>query len=94
MISVKVAGDAAPPARDRRLASADGSGRERGRPIAAAIRAADLPGVIDVVPGAATVLVTFEPGSWSPADLADAAAPALAGRRRGADLRPGSGRRR
>jgi allophanate hydrolase subunit 1 len=39
--------------------------------IAAAIRAADLPSVIDVVPGAATVLVTFEPGSWSAAGLTD-----------------------
>ena len=39
--------------------------------IAAAIRAADLPGVIDVVPGAATVLVTFEPGSWAAPALTD-----------------------
>ena len=38
--------------------------------LAAAIRAAALPGVIDVVPGAATVLVSFEPGSWAAADLA------------------------
>jgi allophanate hydrolase subunit 1 len=50
--------------------------------VAAAIRSAELPGVIDVVPGAATVLVTFEPGSWSaPAltgRLAELAAPAAA----------------
>ncbi len=38
--------------------------------LAAAIRAAALPGVIDVVPGAVTVLVSFEPGSWAAADLA------------------------
>jgi KipI family sensor histidine kinase inhibitor len=39
--------------------------------IAAAIRAAALPGVLDVVPAAATVLVTVEPGSWVLADLAE-----------------------
>ena len=39
--------------------------------IAAAIRDAGLPGVIEVVPGAATVLVTFEPGSWLAAMLMD-----------------------
>ncbi len=39
--------------------------------VAAAIRAAGLTGLIDVVPGARTVLVTFEPGSWAPlAELA------------------------
>ena len=38
--------------------------------VAALIRAADLPGVIDVVPGAVTVLVSVEPGSWSLAGLA------------------------
>jgi KipI family sensor histidine kinase inhibitor len=38
--------------------------------LAVAIRGAALPGVIDVVPGAATVLVSFEPGSWAAADLA------------------------
>ncbi|HTA07825.1 MAG TPA: urea amidolyase family protein [Streptosporangiaceae bacterium] len=38
--------------------------------VAALIRAADLPGVIDVVPGAATVLVSVEPGSWDLARLA------------------------
>jgi KipI family sensor histidine kinase inhibitor len=43
-----------------------------GRPaaLAAAIRAAELPGVLDVIPGAATVLVTFEPGALHPDELA------------------------
>jgi KipI family sensor histidine kinase inhibitor len=43
-----------------------------GRPaaLAAAITAAAWPGVLDVIPGAATVLVTFEPGAFSPAELA------------------------
>ena len=39
--------------------------------IAAFIRAAALPGVIEVVPGAASVLVTIEPGTWATAALAD-----------------------
>jgi KipI family sensor histidine kinase inhibitor len=38
--------------------------------LAAAIRAADLPGVIDVVPGARTVLVSFEPASPARSELA------------------------
>jgi len=38
--------------------------------LAAVIRAAALPGVVDVVPGAVTVLVTFEPGSWAAGELA------------------------
>jgi KipI family sensor histidine kinase inhibitor len=38
--------------------------------IAAAIRAAALPGVVDVVPAARTVLVTIEPGSWELGGLA------------------------
>ena len=38
--------------------------------VAAAIRAAGLTGLIDVVPGARTVLVTFELGSWAPGELA------------------------
>ncbi|HTA01911.1 MAG TPA: carboxyltransferase domain-containing protein, partial [Streptosporangiaceae bacterium] len=50
-------------------ADQDGNGAAT---VAALIRAADLPGVIDVVPGAATVLVSVEPGSW--------ALPALAAR--------------
>jgi KipI family sensor histidine kinase inhibitor len=51
----------------------DGTGALSGNPagLAAAIRAAGLAGIIDVVPGARTVLVTFEPGSWSPGELAD-----------------------
>lgn len=45
----------------------EGNGPAR---IAAAIRAAALPGVLDVVPAAATVLVTVEPGGYDLADLA------------------------
>jgi KipI family sensor histidine kinase inhibitor len=37
--------------------------------LAAAIGAAALPGVLDVVPGAACVLVVTEPGRWDLADL-------------------------
>jgi KipI family sensor histidine kinase inhibitor len=37
---------------------------------AAGVTAALLPGVLDVVPGACTVLVSFEPGSWRSSDLA------------------------
>jgi KipI family sensor histidine kinase inhibitor len=69
VIRVRAAGDAAllldagaAPATDQ-----DGNGAAA---IAAAIRAADLTGLIDVVPGAATVLVSVEPGSWGLADLA------------------------
>jgi KipI family sensor histidine kinase inhibitor len=42
---------------------------ERPAALAAAITTARLPGVLDVIPGAATVLVTVEPGSWEPAEL-------------------------
>jgi KipI family sensor histidine kinase inhibitor len=70
VIGVKAAGDAAllletgPQA----LHTAhDGNGAAL---LAAALRAAALPGVIDVIPGAVTVLVTFDPGSWTAADLA------------------------
>jgi KipI family sensor histidine kinase inhibitor len=45
----------------------EGNGPAR---IAAAIRAAALPRVLDVVPAARTVLVTIEPGRWELADLA------------------------
>jgi KipI family sensor histidine kinase inhibitor len=38
--------------------------------LAAVIRAAALPGVVDVVPGAAAVLVSYEPGGWDAAGLA------------------------
>jgi KipI family sensor histidine kinase inhibitor len=70
VIGVKAAGDAAvllntgPQAAG---AAQDGNGAAL---LAAAIRAAALPGVVDVVPGAVTVLVSFEPGSWTSADLA------------------------
>jgi KipI family sensor histidine kinase inhibitor len=37
--------------------------------LAAAIATAALPGVVDIVPGAATVLVITEPGSWDLTDL-------------------------
>jgi KipI family sensor histidine kinase inhibitor len=37
--------------------------------LAAAITSAGLPGVLDIVPGARTVLVVTEPGHWSPGDL-------------------------
>jgi KipI family sensor histidine kinase inhibitor len=36
---------------------------------AASVTAARLTGVLDVVPGACTVLVSFEPGSWRPSEL-------------------------
>jgi KipI family sensor histidine kinase inhibitor len=45
------------------------AGNEAAR-VAAAIRAAALPGVVDVVPGAATVLVSHEPGSSAAVGLA------------------------
>jgi KipI family sensor histidine kinase inhibitor len=70
VIRIKAAGDAAllletgPQALD---AAHAGNGAAL---LAAAIRAAALPGVIDVVPGAVTVLVSFEPGRWAGADLA------------------------
>ena len=38
--------------------------------LAAAIAAARLPGVLDVIPGACTVLVTVQPGSWDTGQLA------------------------
>ena len=38
--------------------------------LASAITSGRLPGVLDVVPGARTVLVTTEPGSWDLAELA------------------------
>ncbi|HEY2549617.1 MAG TPA: 5-oxoprolinase/urea amidolyase family protein [Streptosporangiaceae bacterium] len=38
--------------------------------LAAAVRALRLPGVLDVIPGASTVLVTTEPGSWDLTGLA------------------------
>ncbi|HSR87299.1 MAG TPA: urea amidolyase family protein [Streptosporangiaceae bacterium] len=66
MIRVRSAGDAAllleAPATHQ-----DGNGAAA---IAALIRSADLPGVTDVVPGAATVLVAVDPGSWDTSALA------------------------
>jgi biotin-dependent carboxylase-like uncharacterized protein len=70
VIGVKAAGDAAVllETGPQSLHTAhDGNGAAL---LAAALRAAALPGVIDVVPGAVTVLVTFDPGSWTAADLA------------------------
>jgi KipI family sensor histidine kinase inhibitor len=65
VIAAKAAGDAA-------LLLETGADGPAGGPagLSAAIRAAALPGLIDIVPGAQTVLVTFEPGSWSPDELA------------------------
>jgi KipI family sensor histidine kinase inhibitor len=84
VITIKRAGDAAL-LLEADAAVTDGHAGGNGvAAIAAAIRAAALPGVIDVVPGAATVLVTFEPGSWSAPALTNqlaelaAAAPAAA----------------
>ena len=58
----------------RALAAGDAAvllepGQLRPATLAAAIAAAALPGVLDVVPGATTVLVTFEPGALTPAKL-------------------------
>jgi KipI family sensor histidine kinase inhibitor len=39
--------------------------------LAAAIRAAGLPGLRDVIPGARTVLVTVEPGTWDTGELSE-----------------------
>ncbi len=39
--------------------------------LAAAIRAAALPGLRDVIPGARTVLVTVEPGTWDTGELSE-----------------------
>jgi KipI family sensor histidine kinase inhibitor len=67
-MQVRAAGDAALVLETgTRAADQDGNGAAT---LAALIRAADLPGVIDVVPGAVTVLVSIEPGSWSLAGLA------------------------
>jgi KipI family sensor histidine kinase inhibitor len=52
------------------LASATNQDGNGAATIAAFITAAALPGVIDVVPGAASVLVIAKPGSWDAADLA------------------------
>lgn len=66
MNTIRPAGDAAL-LLDLTGADQEGNGAAR---LALAIRAADLPGVIGVVPAAATVLVSVQPGSWDLADLA------------------------
>ncbi len=66
--TIRPAGDAA-----LLLATAAGDADQDGNAaarLAAVIRAAALPGVVDVVPGAATVLVSYEPGSCDAAGLA------------------------
>jgi KipI family sensor histidine kinase inhibitor len=71
VIAIKSAGDAALLI-EAGVAVTDGhKGGNVAAAIAAAIRAAELPSVIDVVPGAATVLVTFASGTWSAPALAD-----------------------
>jgi KipI family sensor histidine kinase inhibitor len=55
-----------------------------------AIRAAGLPGVLDVVPGAQTVLVTAEPGSWDLAELAAAVLGLTEAGQSGSAAAPGS----
>ena len=62
MISIRRAGDAALLLETTQDVHSGTHGGNEAAWIAAAIRAADLPGVIDVVPGASTVLVTFRPG--------------------------------
>jgi len=67
---IRPAGDAALLLETRPLASATDQDGNGAAAIAAVVRAADIPGVIDVVPGAATVLVTVEPGRWAATELA------------------------
>jgi KipI family sensor histidine kinase inhibitor len=71
VIRIRSAGDAAV-LLEPLLLETPASAQEGNGPAAIAdvIRAADLPGVVDVVPGAATVLVTVEPGSWKTTALA------------------------
>jgi KipI family sensor histidine kinase inhibitor len=64
VIITRRAGDAALLLEAGPAASSPHHGGNGAAAIAATIRAADLPGVIDIVPGAVTVLVTFAPGSW------------------------------
>ncbi|HKD88615.1 MAG TPA: urea amidolyase family protein [Streptosporangiaceae bacterium] len=61
MITIKRAGDAALLFETSQPVHPGHQGGNEAAWIAAAIRAADVPGVIDVVPGASTVLVTFGP---------------------------------
>jgi KipI family sensor histidine kinase inhibitor len=70
VITIKSAGDAALLlVTGAQVADRDQDGNEAAA-LAAAIRAADLPGVVDVVPGASTILVSFEPRHASAAGLA------------------------
>lgn len=71
MITIRSAGDAAllVDVRPQVFDGAGQDGNEAAR-LAAAITAAALTGVIDIVPGAATVLVRFDRGVREPADLA------------------------
>jgi KipI family sensor histidine kinase inhibitor len=62
VITVKSAGDAALLFQTSQLVHPGHQGGNEAAWIAAAIRAADVPGVIDIVPGASTVLVTFRAG--------------------------------
>jgi len=70
VIRAKAAGDAALLVETRRPERAGDQGGNEPAALAAAIRTAGLPGITDVVPGASTVLVSFEPGSWTGPDLA------------------------
>ncbi len=87
MIGVRAAGDAALLLEAGAVSATDQDGNGAAA-IAAVITAAELPGLIDVVPGAATVLVSVEPGSW---DLADLAARLTALAARAAPGQPGPG---
>jgi len=79
VITIKSAGDAALLLETSDAGTGGQHGGNEAAAIAAAIRIAALPGVIDVVPGAATVLVTFEPGSSPAARLTDRLAGLAAG---------------
>jgi KipI family sensor histidine kinase inhibitor len=71
VIRARAAGDAAilMEAADPASAGPGGADTSTAARLAAAIRAAGLPGVIEVIPGARTVLVTVEPGSWDAPEL-------------------------
>ena len=69
MIQIRQAGDAALLLDVTAAPPEEKAGNVAAR-VAAAIRAAALRGVVDVVPAAATVLVSVEPGSWEIASLA------------------------
>jgi len=67
VITIRPAGDAGLLVELSGGGDPEGNGAAR---LAAAIRAAALPGVIDIVPGACTVFVGYPPGSWDAASLA------------------------